>query len=161
MRLRSLATAAAVIALAVPLTSCGFSYATERDYTPAGGANSREGVVDLLSAVVVSGTEGSGTFVASLSNNDIIDEQSLTGISGGDPGEDGTAVEAAEFEPVVVPAAGLVNLADPPADIILTGDFAAGDFVALSFDFGNGERVSLNVPVVPDDFGYWEGMDAS
>ena len=55
MRLRSLATAAAVIALAVPLTSCGFSYATERDYTPAGGANSREGVVDLLSAVVVSG----------------------------------------------------------------------------------------------------------
>ena len=55
MRLRSLATAAAVVALAVPLTSCGFSYATERDYTPAGGANSREGVVDLLSAVVVSG----------------------------------------------------------------------------------------------------------
>ena len=58
MRLRSLATAAAVVALAVPLTSCGFSYATERDYTPAGGANNREGVVDLLSAVVVSGAEG-------------------------------------------------------------------------------------------------------
>ena len=161
MRLRSLATAAAVVALAVPLTSCGFNYATERDYTPAGGANNREGVVDLLSAVVVSGAEGSGTFVASLSNNDDVDEQSLTGISGGDPGSDGTTVEAAEFEPVVVPAAGLVNLAEPPADIVLTGDFAAGDFVALSVDFGNGERVSLNVPVVPDDFGYWEGMDAS
>jgi hypothetical protein len=157
MRLRSLATAAAVVALAAPLTSCGFDYATEREYTPAGGANSREGVVDLLSAVVVSGTEGSGTFVASLSNNDGVDEQSLTAISGGD----GTTVEAAGFEPVAVPAEGLVNLADPPADIILTGDFAAGDFVPLSFDFGNGERISLNVPVVPDDFGYWEGMDAS
>ena len=161
MRLRSLATAAAVVALAVPLTSCGFSYATERDYTPAGGANNREGVVDLLSAVVVSGAEGSGTFVASLSNNDGVDEQSLTAISAGDPGADGTIVEAADFEPVAVPPSGLVNLAEPPADIVLTGDFAAGDFVALSVDFGNGERISLNVPVVPDDFGYWEGMDAS
>ena len=47
MRLRSLATAAAVLALAAPLTSCGFDYATERDYTPAGGSNNREGVVDL------------------------------------------------------------------------------------------------------------------
>ena len=82
MRLRSLATAAAVIALAAPLTSCGFDYATERNYTPAGGANNREGVVDVLSAVVVSGAEGSGTFVATLSNNDDVDEQSLTGISG-------------------------------------------------------------------------------
>jgi len=156
MRLRSLATAAAVIALAAPLTSCGFDYATERDYTPAGGANNREGAVDLLSAVVVSGAEGSGTFVASLANNDT-EEQSLTAISGGD----GTTVEASGFEPVTVPADGLVNLAEPAADIVLTGDFTAGDFIPLSFDFGNGERVSFNVPVVADDTGYWEGMDAS
>ena len=155
--LRSFATAAAALALAAPLTSCGFDYATERDYTPAGGSNNREGVVDLLSAVVVSGTEGSGTFVASLSNNDDSEEQSLTGISGGE----GAAIEAAEFEPITVPADGLVNLAEPPAGIVLTGEFTAGDFVALSVDFGNGERVSLNVPVVPDDTGYWEGMDTS
>ncbi|HEU4337309.1 MAG TPA: hypothetical protein VFR45_08360 [Nocardioides sp.] len=159
MRLRSLATAAAVIALAAPLTSCGFDYATERDYTPAGGANNREGVVDLLSAVVVSGAEGSGTFVASLANNDT-EEQSLTAISGVS-GSDGATIEAAGFEPVTIPADGLVNLAEPPADIVLTGDFAAGDFIPLSFDFDNGERISFNVPVVADDFGYWEGMDAS
>ena len=156
MRLRSLATAAAVIALAAPLTSCGFDYATERTYTPAGGANNREGVVDVLSAVVVSAAEGSGTFVATLSNNDGAEEQSLTGISGSDG-----AIEPAEFEAVTVPADGLVNLAEPPADIVLTGDFTAGNFVPLSFDFGNGERISLNVPVVADDTGYWEGMDAS
>lgn len=155
--LRSFATAAAALALAAPLTSCGFDYATERDYTPAGGSNNREGVVDLLSAVVVSGTEGSGTFVASLSNNDDSEEQSLTGISGGE----GAAIEAAEFEPVTVPADGLVNLAEPPAGIVLTGDFTAGDFVPLTVDFGNGERISLNVPVVANDTGYWEGMDAS
>jgi hypothetical protein len=155
--LRSFATAAAALALAAPLTSCGFDYATERDYTPAGGSNNREGVVDLLSAVVVSGTEGSGTFVASLSNNDDSEEQSLTGISGGE----GAAIEAAEFEPVTVPADGLVNLAEPPAGIVLTGEFTAGDFVPLTVDFGNGERISLNVPVVANDTGYWEGMDAS
>jgi hypothetical protein len=157
MRLRSLATAAAAIALAAPLTSCGFDYATERDYTPAGGSNNREGVVDLLSAVVVSGAEGSGTFVASLSNNDDSEEQSLTGISGGE----GAAIEAAEFEPVTVPADGLVNLAEPPAGIVLTGEFTAGDFIPLTVDFSNGERISLNVPVVANDTGYWEGMDAS
>jgi hypothetical protein len=157
MRLRSLATAAAVIALAAPLTSCGFDYATERDYTPAGGSNNREGVVDLLSAVVVSGAEGSGTFVASLSNNDDSEEQSLTGISGGE----GAAIEAAELEPVTVPADGLVNLAEPPAGIVLTGEFTAGDFIPLTVDFSNGERISLNVPVVANDTGYWEGMDAS
>ena len=160
MRLRSLTTAAAVIALAAPLTSCGFDNATEREYDIQGAADNREGVVDVLGAVVVSGAEGSGTFVASLSNNDESEEQSLTGISGVS-GSDGATIEAAEFEPVPVPPNGLVNLAEPPADIVLTGDFTAGDFVPLTVDFGNGERVSLDVPVVSNDTGYWEGMDAS
>jgi hypothetical protein len=157
MRLRPLATAAAALALAVPLSSCGFDYATDRDYTPAGGANNREGTVDILSAVVVSAAEGSGTFVASLSNNDDEEEQSFTGVSG----DDGAEIEAGDFEPVEIPAGGLVNLAEPSADIVLTGEFEAGDFVPLAVDFGNGERITLNVPVVADDAGYWEGMDAS
>ena len=156
MQLRPLATASAVLALAAPLSSCGFDHATDRDYTVAGGANNREGDVDVLSAVVVSGAEGSGTFVASFSNNDTDEEQSLTAVTGQD-----ASVTAAEFEPITIPAGGLVNLAEPPADIVLTGDFTAGDFVPLTVDFGNGERVSLNVPVVADDFGYWEGLDAS
>lgn len=157
MQLRPLAIAAAVLTLAAPLSSCGFDYATERDYTPGSGANNREGVVDVLSAVVVSGAEGSGTFVASLSNNDIEEEQTFTGLSA----SDGATVEAAEFEPVEIVAGGLVNLAEPPAEIVLTGEFTAGDVVPLAVDFGNGERVMINVPVVPDDSGYWEGMDAS
>ncbi|MDR7255546.1 hypothetical protein J2X46_004556 [Nocardioides sp. BE266] len=157
MQLRPLATAAAVLALAVPLTSCGFDYATERDYTPAGGANNRSGDVDILSAVVVSAAEGSGTFVASLSNNEVDAEQSFTGVSG----DEGADVTAADFDPIPIAPGGLVNLADPAADIVLTGDFAAGDFLPLAVDFGNGERVLIEVPVVADDFGYWEGMDAS
>ena len=156
MQLRPLATAAAVLALAVPLSSCGFDYATDRDYTPGSGANNRDGVVDVLSAVVVSGTEGSGTFVASLSNGDD-EEKSLTAVSG----DDGETITAEEFEPVTIPPGGIVNLAEPAAGIVLKGDFAAGDVAPLVVDFDDGERVTLNVPVVPDDTGYWEGMDAS
>ncbi len=70
-------------------------------------------------------------------------------------------ITAEDFDPVSIDAGGLVNLADPAADIVVTGDFTAGDVLPLAFDFGNGERVTLNVPVVADDFGYWEGMDAS
>ncbi len=157
MQLRPLATAAAVLALAAPLSSCGFDYATERDYTPAGGANNREAEVDVLSAVVVSADQGSGTFVASLSNNDAEEENTFSGVSGAD----GTTVAAEEFEPVTISPGGLVNLAEPAADVVLTGDFGAGDVLPLTIDFGNGERVSLNVPVVADDTGYWEGMDVS
>ena len=149
-------SAATIVALAAPLSSCGFDYATDRDYTPGSGANNRDGDVDVLSAVVVSAAEGSGTFIASLSNNGSDEEETLTAVTGQD-----STVTAAEFEPVAIPAGGLVNLAEPAADIVLTGDVAAGDVVPLTVDFGNGERVSLNVPVVSDDTGYWEGMDAS
>lgn len=157
MQLRPLATAAAVLALAVPLSSCGFDYATDRDYTPGSGSNSREGVVDVLSAVVVSGADGSGTFVASLSNNDADDEQTFTGVSS----TEGGSLQSAEFEPITISPGGLVNLAEPAAGIVLTGEFGAGDFIPLAVDFGNGERVTLNVPVVADDTGYWEGLDVS
>ena len=156
MQHRLLVSAATIVALAAPLSSCGFDYATDRDYTPGSGANNRDGDVDVLSAVVVSAAEGSGTFIASLSNNGSDEEETLTAVTGQD-----STVTAAEFEPVAIPAGGLVNLAEPAADIVLTGDFAAGDVVPLTVDFGNGERVSLNVPVVSDETGYWEGLDAS
>ena len=151
-----LLVSAAVVALAAPLSSCGFDYATDREYSVNSAAENRDGVVDVLNAVVVSAAEGSGTFVASFSNNDDSDEQTFTAVAGQD-----STVTAGEFEPVTIPAGSLVNLAEPPADIVLTGEFAAGDVVPLTVDFGNGERVSLNVPVVSDDTGYWEGMDAS
>ena len=156
MQHRLLVSTALVVALAAPLSSCGFDYATDRDYTPGSGANNREGDVDVLSAVVVSAAEGSGTFVASLSNNGSDEEETFTAVAGQD-----TTVTATEFEPIAIPAGGLVNLAEPAAGIVLTGDFAAGDVVPITVDFGNGERVSLNVPVVSDETGYWEGLDAS
>ena len=107
----------AVLALAVPLSSCGFDYATDRDYTPAGGANNREGDVDVLSAVVVSAAEGSGTFIASLSNNDPDEPETFTGVAGEEEG----SITAEEFEPVEIAPGGLVNLAEPPAEIVHGG----------------------------------------
>ena len=154
---RTLATTSLLIALTAPLSACGFNYATDRVYTPAAGSNDRDGVVDVLAAVVVSGQEGSGTFVATLSNGDTEDEIALTSVTGA--GE--SAVEVAEFEPVAIGPGALVNLAQPPAPpIVLTGDFGAGNFLTLTLDFDNGESATLNVPVL-DDSGDYEGLDSS
>lgn len=151
---RSLATALSVLALAVPLSACGFDYATERDYTPGAGTNNREGVVDILSAAVVSAEKGSGTVITTLVNGD--DEaRTLTAITGDD------GVTADEFEPVEIPAAGLVNFAEPELEITLQGDFEAGEFVWLTFTFDDGESTKLSVPVVDNESSYWAGLDAS
>lgn len=157
MQQRLLATAVTVLALAAPLSSCGFDYATDRVNAVSNGATNRDGDVDVLSAVVVSAAQGSGTFVASFSNNDPDAEQTFTAVAGAD----GQEITSADFDPVTIKPGGLVNLADPAAGIVLSGDFTAGDNVPLTVDFGNGERVSLNVPVVSDETGYWEGLDAS
>jgi hypothetical protein len=153
---RSFALTAAALALAAPaLTSCGFDAATDRYYTPANGANDRDGDVDVLGALVVSSEPGSGTFIASFSNNSTTEAASLTELGPGDGGD----VTAADFEPVEIKAGSLVNLADPPAGLRLTGDFEAGDFVSVALGFDNGERTVVEVPVV-DDSGNYEGLDA-
>ena len=157
MQLRPLATAAAVLALAAPLTSCGFDYATNRINAVSNGATNRDGDIDVLSAVVVSAAQGSGTFIASFSNNITDEAGTFTGVAG----SDGQSITAAEFAPVSIPAGGLVNLAEPAVGIVLTGDFGPGNVVPLSIDFGNGQRISLNVPVVADATGYWAGLDVS
>ena len=38
------------------------------------------------------------------------------------------------------------------------GGFEAGDFVRLSLNFDTGDKLTLNMPVVPNS-GYWEGLD--
>ncbi len=152
---RSLALTTAAVALATAgLSSCGFNYATDRVYTPAAGVNSSGGVVKVLAAVIVSAEPGSGTFVASLTNGSETTAVSMTGLAA----TEGTDITVAEFEPVVVPERGLVNLASPPADLTLTGEFEAGDWVTIAASFDNGQRVELEVPVVSNS-GPYEGLD--
>ena len=150
---RSLAFVLATVALAAPgLTGCGFDAATERPYTPATGANDVSGVVDVLGAVVVSSASGSGTFVATLANNDQQESQTFSALTGGP-----APSYVPEFDPIEIARGGAVNLADD-GGVPVSGDFAAGNFVSLVLGFDSGERVSMQVPVVPNS-GIYEGLD--
>lgn len=150
--LRTLAFTATAL---MGLTGCGFDAATDRPYTPAAGANSVEGDVDVLGAVVVSSAPGSGTFVASLANNDVAEPASFDTL---DP-SGGTELQAAELTPVEIPAGGLVDLAEE-GGVNVTGEFEAGDSVTLALGFGSGEQTVIEVPVVEDD-GVYSDLDVT
>lgn len=139
--------AAGALALATVLSSCGFDYATDRNYTPGSSTNDRDALIDVLGAVVVSGQDGSGTFIASFANNDTEEPgtvESLTATT-----LEGKELEVDEFEPIEVPAHGLVNLAQE-GGIVITGDIASGDFVNVTLGFGNGDTVDIEVPAMPN-----------
>lgn len=134
----------ALLLAAAVSTSCGFNLATDRYYTPANGANDRDGMVDVLAATVVTGGEGTGVFVASLSNNSQTDSFQLEGLTSNDQEE----LSAADVTPVEVAPGALVNLALSETPIEVTGTFAAGDYVQVNVAFSNGETANMNVPVV-------------
>ncbi|MGI8645185.1 MAG: hypothetical protein ACR2JD_02530 [Nocardioides sp.] len=151
---RHLGIVLAIVGLCAPvLAGCGFNLSTERPYTPAVGANDVDGTVDVLNAVVVSSTPGSGTFIASLSNNDYSEPATFASLAAGTASE----LTVDEFEPVQIPRGGLVNLAEA-GGVTVTGDFEAGGFVSLTVTFGSGERASLQVPVVANA-GDFSGLD--
>src|SRR5690606_17655814 len=85
---RSIAVAA--LAFTPVLASCGFDQPTDRVYTPGVGVNDRDGEVDVLNALIVSGAPGSGSVVATLSNNNVEEADRLTDISGA--GEDNAQI---------------------------------------------------------------------
>jgi hypothetical protein len=152
MQLRRVALALGALTLSVaPLTACS-GWASERDYTPAAGANNRDGDVDVLGAVIVSGTAGEGVFIASLVNNDPEESVQLTGLSGTGSGS-GLEFGAVNEE---VPARGLTNLAES-GGIEVTGDFEAGQYKEVTVDFSTGESVTVDVPVLPPT-GEFEGL---
>lgn len=130
--------------LAAVTSSCGFNVATDRVYTPANGANDRVGLVDVLSAHVVSAEAGTGVFIASLSNNSTTEAISLDSIASPDQ----QALKAAEVTPVEIAPGSLVNLAISETPITVTGDFEAGRYVSVNLAFSNGETASMKVPVV-------------
>lgn len=145
------------LALATVLSSCGFDYATDRVYTPAAGANDHSQDVDVLGAVVVSGQDGSGTFIASFASNDEADLESATVESLAGTG-DTPDLTFDEFEPIEIPPGQLVNISGDGIGVF--GDFGPGGYVDLAIDFGNGQTAVMEVPVVApcDEF---EGLDTS
>ncbi|MBF4161480.1 hypothetical protein [Nocardioides acrostichi] len=153
---RKLALATVVLALAPVLSSCGFGVATERVYTPAAGPINRDGEVDVLSAVIVSGSPGEGTFVAGLSNKSGDQSISLTSFAPVDSG----AFTASSFEPRSIPPLGYANLSDPDQGIGVIGDFVAGDFIPVELTFDNGQTTRMDIPVVRE-CDMWAGHDTA
>lgn len=140
--------AAAVMSLG--LAACGFDAQTEQVYTPGEGVNNREGTVDVLHALIVSGEDGSGTVIAGLSNNDLQAGDALVGVQG--TGEDqSVTVEGASVD---VPAGGFVQLADEGAVGVTGEQVRPGEFVSLAFSFQSGDNLTLDVPVVTADGTY-------
>lgn len=152
---RKLALTTSAIALALPLSSCGFDYATDRPYTPAAGANERAAEVDVLAAAVVASRDGAGTFIGGLANNSATEVVTFTALAG----EDGEQVSA-EVQPREIAPLGFENLSEEGNGIALVGDFAAGDYLALRLSFDNGESVQIDVPVVTN-CGIYEGFDTA
>jgi hypothetical protein len=152
---RTLALGLAGLTATAALTACGFDYPTDKISNVTAGTNYREGTVDILNAAVVSREANSGTFIATFVNNDPTDPVAVQSISG-----DNTAVGQVDLsQPLSVPPNGLVSLAGTQG-IPVSGTFALGQFVTLSFQFDDGSSATLDVPVVLDD-GQWAGLDVS
>ncbi|MGA8211589.1 MAG: hypothetical protein WB441_00045 [Nocardioidaceae bacterium] len=147
---RSLATA--VLLLAVPaLSSCGvnFDAQTEQVYNPAVGVNDQSGVVDVLNALVVSGSSGSGTLVATLVNGDGTQPDALRSVAGA---REDSGVQVTVPGTTAIPAGGLVNLAETPSQItVRSPKVVPGFYVRVTFTFDRAGAVTLNVPVVSAD----------
>lgn len=141
---RSIAVAA--IALAPALSSCGFNQPTDRVYTPGVGVNERSGEIDVLNALVVSGAPGSGSLVATLSNNDLDEGDALVQVAGS--GDD-SSLRVDLGRSLEIRPGGSLSVSDE-AQVSVEGEaIKAGAFVELTFTFENAQASKVQVPVVP------------
>jgi len=150
-RTSRLLCAGALVLAAPALASCGTVKGTDAVYTPAQGVNGRDARVDVLNALVVSTHPNSGTFVATLVNNEVdapgateSRADRLVGLT-----LDGKPVTLAA--PVAVAAGGKTVLATgltgAKPGIKVTGTFAAGEWVTVVLTFANSKPVELEIPV--------------
>ena len=135
----------ALVLLVPGLGAC--AYQTDQVYQPSVGVNNRQGTVDVLGAVVVSSTDGRGTFVASMVNSSLEEPDQLSGVTGED-------VQAQLSAPIEIQPESLVNLAEMGA-VSVTGDgIEPGRFARLTLTFANGQETKLNAPVIDDEEPY-------
>lgn len=148
--LRRRVASAALVVLAPVAAGCGFDIQTDAAYQPAQGANDRASSVDVLGAVVVSDTPGTGRLVATFVNRASGTDQ-VTGISG-------RTVTVTGPSSIEVPAysTGFANLADSSIEPVIVKDpnIDAGYYVRLRFSFADAAATTLNVPVVAADGPY-------
>jgi hypothetical protein len=139
----SVVVTAAVLALG--LSSCGFNAPTDQIYNPPIGVNETGGNVDVLNAVIVSGSNGSGSLIATLVNENPKRDDTLTNITGAASDQ----VTVSPPSRTTIPAGGLLNLADAGGASVTGGAVKAGAFVRLTLSFQHGQSVEIDVPVYP------------
>lgn len=147
MNVRRSIAAAAVLLAAPALSSCGVSFGAQTDqvYNPSVGVDDRSGQVDVLNALIVSGTNGSGTVVASLVNKNQQTDDTLKGVSGAGKDAGMTVKPGGD---TTIPAGGLLNLATQGAVTIHGQRVVPGNFVTITFSFDRAQSVTVDVPVV-------------
>lgn len=134
--LRRRVALAALLLLVPTLAACGFGDQTDQVYQAAVGVNDRTGQVWVLNGLIVSDTDGSGTFAGSLTNQDSKSAKlvSVTGAQGT------VAISIPGNSLVNLGTTGLLRLKDPA--------ITPGAFVPLTFEFSNGQISKVSVPVV-------------
>ncbi len=153
---RSLAVAALVLSAPV-LSSCGVNFDAQTDqvYQPAEGTNALARRVDVLNALVVSGTEGSGTVIATLVNNNPTTADTLQSVAGA---KKDASLQVTPGGPSTIPATGMLNLAEKGRIFAKSDRIKAGYIVYLTFTFANADPVTLPVPVVKADRPVYDGV---
>lgn len=144
--------ALAAVAVVVPaLAGCGtnFNAQTDQVYNPSRGVTDRSGTIDVLNALVVSGTDGSGTVVATLANNTDEADKLLTVTIDGSAANINAAAGSTDIEPL-----GHVNLGTSGAVAGSGEGIVPGRFVELAFTFETGEAITVDAPVVPNTGDY-------
>jgi hypothetical protein len=140
--------AAAALLLAVPaLSACGVSFGAQTDqvYNPSVGTDDRSGQVDVLNALIVSGSNGSGTVVATLVNNDQQHDDTLKSVAGA--GRD-SSLTVQPGGDTTIPAGGLLNLATQGSITARGKRIVPGNVVEITFSFDRAEAITIGVPVV-------------
>ncbi len=140
--------ALAVLPLAVlPLASCtvNFNEQTDKVYNPSAGVSDRSGEVDVLNALVVSGSDGSGTVIATLVNNDQARSDKLRGVAGS--GDD-TSLKVTPGGDTTIANGGLLNLATDGRIAVRGEQVQAGRLVTLTFSFDRAKAITVDAPVV-------------
>jgi hypothetical protein len=145
--------AIAAVVLAPVLAACGFNAQTDQPYQPAEGVLNRDKDVDVLNALIVSGENGSGTFVANLVNNNVEQADKLVSVTGPEITVPANAL-GGPAAGTTIPAGGALNLA-ADGRISVTGEgVVAGKFVEVTLAFASGDQVTVRVPVVRNDGDY-------
>ena len=149
---RSLASAVLLLAV-TGLSSCtvNFGEQTDKVYNPSAGVDDRSGSVDVLNALVVSGTTGSGAVIATLVNNDQQRPDALRGVAGS--GSD-ASLKVTPGGATTIPAGGLLNLATDGRIAIRGARVAPGNFVTITFTFARAQAITVQAPVVANSSEY-------